>query len=203
MGADNLVCTGCTADPNRALGFTCSAVEQVNGDCRVVMYSTNPAALIAKGAGQVATALFDAEDPAAGNCVNLMPINEKSSDQFNEDLCTCGAPGEVCFKTCGDIYPQDCVGGPCGDTQVCGDGIVDLFDILEAIDIILDLQAATPCQIDNLDIPNGMPPYCGNPPGDPNCLSDGDIDIFDVLVIIDKALGKANCCDYCLFGQLF
>jgi hypothetical protein len=203
MGADNLVCTACTADPNRALGFTCSAAEQENGDCRVVMYSTNPAALIAEGAGQVATVLFDAEDPAAGNCVNLMPINEQSSDQFNEDLCTCGAPGEVCFKTCGDIYPQDCVGGPCGDEQVCGDGVVDLFDILEAIDIILGIQAATPCQIDNLDVPNGMPPYCGNPPGDPNCLTDGDIDIFDVLVIIDKALGKANCCDYCLFGQLF
>ena len=203
MGYDNLVCTGCTADPNRALEFTCSAAEQENGDCRVVMYSTNPAALIAKGAGQVATVLFDAEDPAIGNCVNLMPINEQSSDQFNEDLCTCGAPGEVCFKTCGDIYPQDCVGGPCGDTQVCGDGVVDLFDILEVIDIILGIQAATPCQLDNADVPNGMPPYCGNPPGDPNCLTDGDIDIFDVLVIIDKALGKANCCDYCLFGQLF
>ena len=110
---------------------------------------------------------------------------------------------EVCFKTCGDVYPQDCVGGPCGDTQVCGDGTVDLFDILEAIDIILGLQAATPCQIDNADVPNGMPPYCGDPAGDPNCETNDVVDIFDVLVIIDKALGKANCCDYCLFGQLF
>jgi hypothetical protein len=203
MGDDNLVCTGCTADPDRALEFTCSAAEQPNGDCRVVMYSTNPAALIAEGAGQVATVLFDAEDPAAGNCVNLMPINEQSSDQFNEDLCTCGAPGEVCFKTCGDIYPQNCVGGPCVDEQVCGDGVVDLFDILEAIDIILGLQVPTPCQIDNLDAPNGMPPYCGNPPGDPNCETDGDIVIFDVLVIIDKALGKVNCCDYCNFAQIY
>jgi hypothetical protein len=202
MGDDNLVCTGCTADPNRALGFTCSAAEQENGDCRVVMYSTNPAALIAEGAGQVATVLFDAENPAAGNCVNLMPINEQSSDQFNEDLCTCGAPGEVCFKTCGDIYPQDCLGGDCA-SQVCGDGVVDLFDILEAIDIILGLQIPTLCQIDNADVPNGMPPYCGNPPGDPNCETDGDVDIFDVLVMIDKALGKSNCCDYCSFGQLF
>ena len=203
MGNDNLVCTACTADPDRTLEFTCSAAEQENGDCRVVMYSTNPAALIAQGAGQIATVLFDAEDPAAGDCVDLMPINEMSSDQFNEDLCTCGAPGQVCFKTCGDIYPQDCIGGPCGDDQACGDGIVDLFDILEAIDIILGLQIATDCQIENGDVPNGMPPYCGNPPGDPNCQTDGDIDIFDVLVMIDKALGKANCCDYCTFGNIF
>ena len=166
------------------------------------MDSTNPAALIARGAGQIATILYDAIDPAAGDCVSLMPINEQSSDQFNEDLCTCGAPGEVCFKTCGDIYPQDCLGGDCA-SQVCGDGMVDLFDILEAIDIILGLQEATRCQIDNADVPNGMPPYCGNPPGDPNCETDGDVDIFDVLVMIDKALGKSNCCDYCSFGQLF
>ena len=27
--------------------------------------------------------------------------------------------------------------------------------------------------------------------------------IFDVLVMIDKALGNMNCCDYCLFGEIF
>ena len=200
---NNLECTACTADPNRALEFTCSANQVSAGVCRVVMYSTNPAALIAQGSGQVATILYDAIDAAAGNCEVVMPINEMASDQFNEDLCTCGAPGEVCFKTCGDIYPQDCIGGPCGDEQACGDGVVDLFDILEAIDIILGLQIATPCQLENADVPNGMPPYCGNPPGDPNCETDGDVDIFDVLVMIDKALGKLNCCDYCNFGEIF
>jgi len=202
--ANNLVCTACTADPVRALQFTCSAADpEEDGICSVVMYSTNPAALIAQGSGQIATILYDAVDPAAGNCEVAMPVNEVASDQFNEDLCACGAPGEVCFKTCGDIYPQDCVDGPCGDIQACGDGVVDLFDILEAIDIILGLQTATECQIGNADVPNGMPPYCGNPPGDPNCQSDGDVDIFDVLVMIDKALGKANCCDYCTFGNIF
>jgi len=30
-----------------------------------------------------------------------------------------------------------------------------------------------------------------------------DIDIFDVLVMIDKALGKMNCCEYCMFGDIF
>ena len=81
--------------------------------------------------------------------------------------------------------------------------MIDLFDILEAVDIILGLQVATDCQLFNGDVPNGMPPYCGNPPGTPNCQGDGDIDIFDVLVMIDKALGKMNCCDYCSFGRIF
>ena len=202
MGDDNMECTACTADPDRALQFTCSAAEQDDGSCRVVMFSTDPSAVIQAGDGQVATILYDAIDPAAGDCVMLMPINEQASDQFNEDLCTCGAPGEVCFKTCGDIYPQDCIGGECAD-EVCGDGVVDLFDILEAIDIILGLQEATLCQISNADVPNGMPPYCGNPPGDPNCETDGDVDIFDVLVMIDKALGKANCCDFCALGVIY
>ena len=77
------------------------------------------------------------------------------------------------------------------------------YMLLEAIDIILGLQIPTDCQLGNGDVPNGMPPYCGNPPGTPNCEGDGDIDIFDVLVMIDKALGKANCCDYCLFGNIY
>jgi hypothetical protein len=108
----------------------------------------------------------------------------------------------VCFKTCGDIYPQDCVGGICADTD-CGDGIVDILDILEGLDIVVGLQVPTSCQTGNGDVPNGVPPYCGNPPGTPNCEGDGEINIFDVLVMIDKALGKMNCCDYCLFGEIY
>jgi hypothetical protein len=202
-GEDNLVCTSCLADPERALDFTCSASEQPNGCCRMVLYSTNPAALITQGRGTIARVIYQAGDAEVGECSCLMPVNSLVSDQYNEELCTCHNPGEVCFKTCGDIYPQDCIGGTCGADTSCGDGIVDLFDILEAVDIILNLQTATICQIGNGDVPNGLPPYCGNPPGTPNCDGDGDIDIFDVLVMIDKALGRMNCCDYCSFGEIY
>jgi hypothetical protein len=205
--ADNLVCTECVIDPDRALQFTCSANEQADGSCRVVLYATNPAALIAEGRGTIAQVLYSAgpevEPCGDAACIDLCAVNIKKSDQFNEELCPCTNPGEVCFRTCGDIYPQDCLGGNCGAVNCCGDGVIDLFDILEAVDIILNLQTATVCQIGNGDVPNGMPPYCGNPSGTPNCETDGDIDIFDVLVMIDKALGKMNCCDYCLFGQIF
>ena len=105
------------------------------------------------------------------------------------------------FRTCGDIYPQDCLGGSCAETN-CGDGVIDMFDFLEMDDIIQGLQTATACQISKGDVPNGVPPNCGNPSGTPNCESNGDIDIFDTLVIIDKAAGRINCCDYCLCGQI-
>jgi hypothetical protein len=204
---DNLVCTQCLVDPDRALDFTCSANEQEDGSCRVVVYSTDPSAIIPQGRGIIAQIVYSAgpELDACGEdaCIDLCPVNSKVSDQFNEALCVCESPGEVCFTTCGDIYPQDCIGGTCGAPTCCGDGIVDLFDILEAVDIILNLQTATDCQIGNGDVPNGLPPYCGNPSGTPNCESDGDIDIFDVLVMIDKALGRMNCCDYCLFGEIY
>ena len=206
-GEDNLVCTQCLVDPDRTLDFTCSANEQADGSCRVVLYSTDPSAVIAQGRGPIAQIVYSAEGEldvcGSDACIDLCAINISVSDQFNEDLCTCASAGEVCFTTCGDIYPQDCLGGTCGALTCCGDGVIDLFDILEAVDIILNLQVATDCQIANGDVPNGMPPYCGNPPGTPNCQGDGDIDIFDVLVMIDKALGKMNCCDYCLYGNIF
>jgi hypothetical protein len=201
-GEDNLECTGCVIDPDRAPQFNCSAFEQPGGCCRVVIYSTNPAALILQGRGPVAQVIYQAGDASVGDCACLMPVNIQMSDQFNEELCACRLAGEVCFKTCGDIYPQDCVGGICADTD-CGDGIVDILDILEGLDIVLGLQVPTLCQTGNGDVPNGVPPYCGNPPGTPNCEGDGEINIFDVLVMIDKALGKMNCCDYCLFGEIY
>jgi hypothetical protein len=82
--------------------------------------------------------------------------------------------------------------------------VVDLFDILEEIDFILGLQVISNCQMLHGDVPLGMPPYCGNPAGvtPPNCETDGVIDIFDALVIIDKALSRMNCCDYCMYGKI-
>ncbi|MBW1856205.1 MAG: hypothetical protein JRJ00_16305 [Deltaproteobacteria bacterium] len=127
------------------------------------------------------------------DCVELIPTEIKISDQFNEFLC-------AVFRICGDVYPSDCY-----ECANCGDGVVDLFDILEEIDIVLGLQDASMCQMLHGDVPLGMPPYCGNPAGvnPPNCEADGEIDIFDALVIIDKALSRLNCCDYCMYGEIY
>lgn len=198
-GDDKMACDSCVIDPDRALDFNCSAHEMDNGCCRVVLYSTDPAALIFEGTGPVFNIIYEADETCEG-CTCLRPVNRKISDRFNEELCACQSPGDVCFKSCGDIFPQDCLDPGCA---ACGDDVVNLFDILEAVDIVLGYQTPTACQLAHGDVPNGKPPYCGEPAGTLNCSSDGDIDVLDLLVIIDMAQGRANCCDFCLFKRIF
>ena len=198
-GDDRIVCSGCTADPYRALNFTCLAAEMDDGCCRVVLYSTNPASFILRGTGPVLNVIYEATEAFDG-CSCLRPVNHQVSDRFNDELCACQSPGDLCFRSCGDVYPQDCLDPGCTS---CGDNTVNLFDVLEVIDIILGIRIPTACQLDHGDVPNGFPPYCGDPAGTPNCGSDGDIDVLDALVIIDMAQGRSNCCDYCLFKRIF
>jgi hypothetical protein len=206
-GEDNLICTECVVDEDRAPEFVCSANEQANGCCRVVLYNTEPDDLLQQcGLGDdcgVAMIKFDVLDEmSTKDEVCLCPDNILVSDQFNEYLCAPPKCGVIMFRICGDVYPQDCY-----ECESCGDGVVDLFDILEEIDIILGIQTASLCQKMPYhgDVPLGMPPYCGDPAGvtPPNCETDGVIDIFDALVIIDKALSRLNCCDYCMYGQIY
>ena len=196
---DMLTCRECFADPDRAIEFVCSANEQPDGRCKVVLYTSDPAEVITIGEGPVLSIMYDVndEDPEAV-CCGIVPEDVRAADAFNEELSVCVSSGEVCFFTCGDIAPRDCLGSP-----FCGDGQVDIFDILEMVDILLGNVDVTECQTVHGDVPNGMPPYCGNPSGEANCQSDGVLTIFDLLVVIDKALGKANCCDYCYFDEIY
>jgi len=198
-GDDKMVCTGCTVDPARALDFSCAVAETDNGCCSVILYATNPSALISRGSGPVLNVIYEPTEQFDG-CSCLRPVNRQVSDRFNEAVCACQSPGEICFMSCGDIYPRECLDPGC---TPCGDNAVDLYDVLEAIDIILGISTPTNCQIDHGDVPNGIPPYCGDPAGTPDCDSNEAIDIFDALVIIDMAQGRSNCCDYCLFRRIF
>jgi hypothetical protein len=193
---DCLTCTGCNADPDRALDYTCSANEQADGSCKVVLATFNPAGLIEEGSGDIFTVDYVGDCPGcviitAGTTVNV-------ADRFGDPLCACFEDGEICEFACGDIYPRECL--PL-DPE-CGDGVVDIFDILEEIDFILNVIDPSLCQEGRADVPTGTPPYCGCV-GDEICQTDGVIDIFDLLVIIDMALGKANCCDYCASGAIY
>ena len=96
------------------------------------------------------------------------------------------------FSICGDVFPAGSPG-----LMDCGDGFVDFLDVDQAFLIATNIVIPTACQFINGDIPNGIPQFCGNPAGDPNCETNGIIDIFDVLVISDKAMGIINCCDHC------
>jgi hypothetical protein len=201
VAQDNVVCTACVVDEDRSAEFICSANEQPNGCCKITLYNTEPDDLIGHGDGAVAIVKYDVgEEMTSKDCVCLVPDEIKVADQFNEFLCAVPKKGEICFMICGDLYPQDCY-----ECESCGDGIVDIFDELAAIDIALGLQTASECQMLHGDVPLGVPPYCGNPAGvnPPNCETDGVIDIFDALVIIDKSLSKMNCCDYCMYGEIY
>ena len=188
-----LTCTGCTADPDRASEFMCFAYEQLSGGCKVIMVNLSSDGLpsIAKGDGTVFTVDYtsncDADD--CGGCITIAPVEE---DTIIADVCedpvvpVCVKSGEICFITCGDVYPP-------GDD--CGDGSINIFDILEEIDIVLGIIVPTECQVEQGDVPTG------NPTCDDCSPPDGVINIFDILVIIDKALDKDNCCDYYYFGD--
>jgi len=95
------------------------------------------------------------------------------------------------FIQCGDVYPLECL----PDQPNCGNGAVDIFDILEEVDFVLGIATPSDCQATRADVPHGTHPYCTAP--------NGAIYVLDVLVIIDMALGKANCCDYCYLGKLY
>ena len=59
--------------------------------------------------------------------------------------------------------------------------------ILEAVDFVLGNEEPSDCQLARGDVPVGTPPFCIEP--------DKQVDIFDLLVMIDMATGKPNCCD--------
>ena len=62
---------------------------------------------------------------------------------------------------------------------------------LDAIDITLCVIAVpTECQWNKENVPNGLPLPEGMGCREPN----GEIDIFDILVIIDVVLERPNCC---------
>jgi hypothetical protein len=103
-----------------------------------------------------------------------------------------GSRAQTALSVCGDIFPPGSPGA-----MDCGDGVVNALDAEEAIYLIENNITPTDCQLINGDVPNGIPEFCGYPPGTFNCALNGVFDIYDYMVIADKAMGRINCCDYC------
>lgn len=103
-----------------------------------------------------------------------------------------GLRSQPALSVCGDIFPPGSPGN-----MDCGDGVVNSLDAEEAINLIEHTIMPTDCQLINGDVPNGIPGFCGNPSGTSNCSLNGVIDVYDYLVIADKAMGRMNCCDHC------
>jgi hypothetical protein len=161
-------------------GFTCSFSELGNGAVRIVLASPGDGATIKKGTGPVITLKYRVSSSAPANsCIALDPVKVKVADSNGDNLQTLAYPGGFCFTSdsWGDVYPE----------ATCGDGVVDIFDILEEIGFALGSDNPSDCQFVAGDVPTGTPPNCVQP--------DEYIDILDVLVVIEKALGINNCAD--------
>lgn len=87
------------------------------------------------------------------------------------------------METCGEVTLPDCPFGELcvdcacrqlGDCQNNG-GDIDLFDIIETIDLVLGRDTPAPAQV----------VLC-----DDDC--DADIDLFDILLGIDAVLGRVE-----------
>jgi len=178
---------------SRASHFSCFASELDNGCARVVLISFQ-GFLIQEGTGPVCTLSYTVgEENWSDACTTLSINNENVSDQSGASLDVITADGEFCLSSYGDIYPQGV--SPAG--TACGDGTVNLLDVMEGADLVSGRRTANSCQQLHGDVPNGMPPFCGSPSDSSNCQTDGTFDTFDLLVIVDRALGKTNCCESC------
>ena len=84
---DMLTCTECLPDPDRATEFVCSANEQPDGSCRVVIYATDPSALITQGDGPIFAVLYDVHDDVPNTvCCGIYVDDVSAADIFQEPV---------------------------------------------------------------------------------------------------------------------
>ena len=164
-----LTCTACE-NTERISGFRCTINERENGCCGVTIVSDS-GALIEKGTGPLFILKYDVSEGApGGGCRSLDPENENVLDELRNVLAVNKYSGKFCFFICGDMYPEESHPG----ASDCGEGAVDIFDVIEAIDIALGIGAHSNCQLSKADLPTGTPPHCLDP--------DGIVDIFDIQI---------------------
>jgi len=220
---DCLICVECEMTERTVL-FDCVVNELPNGCCRVILFSKNPGGLINPGECDIVTIVYEISDApeCCDECIEIDGMGIIVTDEYGYDiLAVIGETGEVCPYECGDIEPgcaslvcsnnsslacvddSDCGGGfptptcsVCAPGVTCGDGDVDIFDILLEVDFALDAKRPDSCQAGSRsNVPTGTPPNCLNP--------DGTIDILDGMVIIDMALDRQDCCTYYYGGIIY
>ena len=124
-----LTCTGC--EPTERIGNAdCSAAEQSNGCCNVLLYYWSPSLLIEPGSGPVITVTYAVpEEGPVNECRDLTVENVDVINEINESVDTISVPGEMCFQLCTThencIDTSFCNGEETcnSDTGICEDGI--------------------------------------------------------------------------------
>ena len=105
-------------------------------------------------------------------------------------LTASGLEGTVCPVVCGDVCPPGS-----GTADLCGDGVVDIYDIMCEVNFALSTNTPDECQELRVDVPTGTPPDCTAP--------DGSINILDIMVLIDMALNRQDCCAFYYTGVIY
>ncbi len=190
---DCMICIDCELT-ERTTMFDCVVLELPNGCCRVIMFCKNPGCAMNPGLCNFVTIVQQMKDPAPPECGQDCIIetfwNIVVSDYDGYELGGSGLPGSVCPVICGDVCPPGS-----GTTNDCGDGMVDIYDIMCEVDFVLTATTPNACQAPRANVPTGTPPDCLDP--------DGDIDILDIMVIIDMALNRQDCCTFYYTGVIY
>jgi hypothetical protein len=193
---DCMECIDCELTERTSPMFDCSSLEHSNGCCNVLLFCTNPSCAITPGTGDIVTVIYttlpsSTECPGT-HCITHVPEGIIVSDDDGYACTAEGLPGDACPLVCGDVCPPD---DPAIDGWDCGDGIIDIYDIMCEVD--LSLTAVTPddCQLPRADVPTGTPPFCDAP--------DGEINILDIMVVTDMAMGRPDCCTFYYTGDIY
>ena len=201
---DCLTCVGCEMTERTVL-FDCFVYELDDGCCRVILLSKHPGGVINPAICSVVKIDYtfcDPDDPECPeecnsvDCITLTPENMLIADPYGNPLAAAGMEGEVCPFECGDVYPPESAPGE----KDCGNGDVDLVDIITEVDFALGGITPDDCQWLRADVPTGTPGY-GSPP---YCTPpDGSVNVLDIMVIIDMVLDRQDCCTYYYTGGIY
>jgi hypothetical protein len=198
MADDSIDCMACIDCEltERTTMFDCAVLELPNGCCRVILFCKNPGCAINPGLCDIVTIVYEmfdlSEDCPGTTCITQIPENIIASDYEGYELTTAGLPGTVCPFVCGDVCPPD---NDATSVWDCGDGVVDIYDVMCEVDFALTGSTPDDCQTPRADVPTGTPPDCTAP--------DGAIDILDIMVLIDMALNRHDCCTFYYTGVIY
>ena len=191
---DCLICIDCELT-ERTVIFDCFVLELPNGCCRVILMSKNPGGAINPGLCDVVTIVMQTKPGAPAECgtecIEENIVNIVASDYLGYLLASAGIGGTLCPVVCGDVCPA----GGGSDIGDCGDGVVDIYDIMCEVDFALTATIPNVCQAARADVPTGTPPGCEDP--------DGSINILDIMVLIDMALNRQDCCSFYYLGIMY
>lgn len=161
-------------------GFFNNSVEK--GTIQVTIPDSNVAAA---GSSYQIKLLYDISQTASAGKVNLSFSDVKVRDNNNETIEATYSNGSFKIINYGSNTANSVNFGDVYPASSCGNGIVDIFDVLEVIDFSLGRTQPTACQKQKADVFTGNSSNCTKP--------NGVVDVFDVIAISDYSIGKPNC----------